>query len=381
MVMHSQASTKSKLNKRIFIVAGEESGDVHGSHLVSEMLKIDPELSFYGHGGDKMKMAGVEIIEHITKLSLVGFTEVIKHLPYMRTVMNGTIETIKDMKPVRVILIDYPGFNLRLAKKLKNLGVPVTYFILPQVWAWKEKRYKILQRCTDQSISIIPFEKEWFNARNFEIDYVGNPLVDSVKPVGSKKDYFKKHSLKIDQPLLALLPGSRQQEIDQHWPIFSKTIIKLRNIFPNLQFIIGKAPNVIIGDVPKYVKIESDSVKLTMAHGDAGLIASGTASLEATINGLPCVACYKTSGITHWLGKKLSKVNYLSLTNLIAGKKIIAEFIQWDMQPDRLIKAIVPLLSDTPARSRLIEGYDEVINSMGEPGVYQRTARLISKKL
>ena len=381
--MQSEASTKTDLNqlKKIFIIAGEESGDLHGSSLVSALLKINPKLSFVGHGGDKMKSAGVEIIEHISKLSLVGFTEVIKHLPYMRKVMNHTIELIKEIKPACVILIDYPGFNLRLAKELKKLNIPITYFILPQAWAWKEKRYKTLQNYTDQLISIIPFEKEWFGARNVQIDYIGNPLVDSLKTPANKNDYFNKHNLKIDQPLLTLLPGSRQQEINRHWPIFLETINKMRETFPSLQFILGKAPNVVIDSIPDYVKIETEQINLTMQHADAGLVASGTASLEATVYKMPCVVCYKTSGLTHWIGKRLARVKYLSLTNLIADEKIISEFIQNDMTPEKLIKALVPLLSETPERGKILERYDSVIKLLGEQGTYKRAAELISAKI
>lgn len=377
--MHSEASSKS--NKNIFILAGEESGDVHGSQLVKEMLKIDSEMVFTGHGGNKMQKAGVKIIEHISKLSLVGITEVLKHLPYMRKVMNRTIDLIKELKPVRVILIDYPGFNLRLAKKLKSLNVPVTYFILPQTWAWKEKRYKTLLNCADQLISIIPFEKEWFSARNIEVEFVGNPLLDSIVTSTNKQKFLSQHNLKIDRPLLMLLPGSRQQEINRHWPIFLKTIDKLRKTFTSLQFILGQAPNVIIDNIPEYVKIETEHVGQAMQFANAGLVASGTASLEATLYKMPCVVCYKTSGLTHLIGKRLARVKYLSLTNLIAGEKIISEFIQNDMNPDNITKALMLLLSDTPEREKLLEGYDFVIEQLGKPGTYKRAAEIISAKL
>ncbi len=368
-------------NNTVFIVAGEESGDIHGSFLVKELLKIKPYLNFIGHGGDKMQAAGVNIIEHISNLSLVGFTEVIKHLPYMRRVMNSTIKQIKQIKPVRIILIDYPGFNLNLAKRIHALKIPITYFILPQVWAWKAKRYKKLKLCTDQAISIIPFEKTWYKNKGMEIDFAGNPLIDVEEPTLSKRAFFAKHSFVADQPLLTLLPGSRQQEIDYHWPILKQAVEELHKIFPKLQFIIGEAPNVKISDVPDYVQVESENSYLTMIHGTAGIVASGTASLEATIFKLPCVVCYRTSALTHTIGKKLATVKFLSLTNLIASEKIIPELIQKDMHPQKIIKAIVPLLSDTPERAKMITGYKTVINQLGESGVYKRTAKLIASKI
>ncbi|MEE8478855.1 MAG: lipid-A-disaccharide synthase [Candidatus Neomarinimicrobiota bacterium] len=364
----------------IFIIAGEESGDLHGSHLVQEVLKLYPNIKFIGHGGNKMAAAGVEIVEHISALSVVGFTEVLKHLPYMFNVMNKTIETIREIRPFRVILIDYPGFNLRLAKKLGGLNIPITYFILPQVWAWKEKRAEIIKNYIDQALSIVPFEKDWFHERGINIDFVGHPFVDMKKPSFTKKDFFSKHLLTLNKPLLVLLPGSRQQEIDRHWPIFNNVIKKLHDIFPNIQFIIGQAPDIILPTHPGFIHIEKDSPRLTMNYGDAGLIASGTATLEAAVLSLPAVVCYKTSKITYWIGRRLTKVKYLSLINLIANRQIVPEFIQRQMTAGALVKAVIPLLSDTPEREKMISGYNQITEKLGIPGVYRRAAKLIAEK-
>ena len=365
----------------IFIIAGEESGDVHGAKLVREIAKLNTSIKFIGHGGDKMKVAGVNIIEHISNLSFVGFTEVLRHLPYIRKVMNNTIRQIINIQPARIILIDYPGFNLRLAKNIQKLKIPITYFILPQVWAWKENRAYKIKKFTDQALSIIPFEIDWFNKHGIAIDFVGHPFVDIEKPKLSKEDFFLKHSLLADKPLLTLLPGSRQQEIDRHWPILLKVVNKLHGIFPNLQFILGKAPNVFISDIPKYVNIEETNVRLAMAYGDAGFIASGTATLESAVLGLPTVVCYKTSYITYWIGKRLAKVKYLSLINLIAKRQLVPELLQEKMTPEALIKAIIPLLSDTPERKKMIDGYKHIAKGLGNPGVYSRAAKLIAEKL
>ncbi len=364
----------------IFIIAGEESGDLHGSHLVREMLKLYPKIKFIGHGGNKMAAAGVEIIEHVSALSLVGFIEVLKHLPYLYNVMNNTLATIREIQPSRVILIDYPGFNLRLAKKLNELNIPITYFILPQVWAWNEKRAKIIKNYIDQALSIVPFEKDWFNKRKINIDFVGHPFVDMEKPSITKKDFFSKHLLTLNKPLLTLLPGSRQQEIDRHWPIFKDVINKLHDIFPNIQFIIGQAPDVILPTPPAFVHIEKENPHLAMYYGDAGLIASGTATLEATVFSLPAVVCYKTSKITYWIGKHLTKVKYLSLINLIANRQIVPEFIQYQMTAAALVKALIPLLSDTPEREKMLSGYKRITEKLGKQGVYRRAAKLIAEK-
>ena len=379
MTSSIQASKNPVTN--MFIIAGEESGDIHGAKLVEEIKKLNPSIKFIGHGGDKMKTAGVEVIEHISDLALVGFTEVLKHLPYMFNVMNNTIKTIQEICPSRIILIDYPGFNLRLAQKIQKLNIPITYFILPQVWAWKEKRVEIIKKCIDQALSIIPFEKDWFGERGINIDFVGHPFIEIEKPSITKKEFFSKHSIALNKPLLTLLPGSRQQEIDRHWPIFNNVINKLHNIFPNIQFIIGKAPDVILRDCPDFVHIERDNPRLTMYYGDAGLIASGTATLEAAVLGLPTVVCYKTSRITYWIGKQLAKVKYLSLINLIANREIVPEFIQQQMNPETLVKVLIPLLSDTPEREKMISNYKQITEKLGQGGVYRRSAKLIVDKI
>ncbi|NHZ86528.1 MAG: lipid-A-disaccharide synthase [Planctomycetia bacterium] len=378
-MISSMRASKNPVNN-IFIIAGEESGDLHGSHLVRELLKTYPQLKFIGHGGDKMAAAGVEIIEHISALSLIGFTEVLKHLPYMFSVMNNTIETIRKIQPIRVILIDYPGFNLKLAQRLKKLSIPITYFILPQAWAWKEKRTNKIHDYIDQALSIIPFEKDWYKQRGINIDFVGHPFVDLEKPPITKNSFFSKHTLALNTPLLAILPGSRQQEINRHWPILNHVINKLHNIFPNIQFIVGQAPDVILPTLPKYVRIEKDNPRLTMYYGDAGLIASGTATLEAAVLNLPTVVFYKTSKITYWIGKRLTKVKYLSLTNLIANRQIVPEFIQHKMTVDALVKAIIPLLSDTPERKKTVTNYKQITEQLGEHGVYRRAAKLIAER-
>jgi len=378
MISYNQASTNPV--KTIFIIAGEESGDIHGAKLVQEIRKLNPTIRFIGHGGDKMKIAGVKVIEHISALSVVGFTEAIRRLPYIRKVMKDTIRLIKKNNPIRIILIDYPGFNLNLAKKIQKFKIPITYFILPQVWAWKENRALKIKNFTDQALSIIPFEKAWFNERGIGIDFVGHPFVDIKKPDINKDGFFSKHSLALNKPLLTLLPGSRQQEINRHWPIFIDVINKLHGIFPNVQFIVGKAPYVILPACPKFVHIEKDDPRLTMNFGDAGIIASGTATFEAAILGLPTVVCYKTSSITYWFGKQLAKVEYLSLINLIAKRQIVPEFLQHKMTPENLIKAVVPLLSNTPERKKMVGGYKQITKELGTPGVYPRAAKLIVEK-
>ena len=371
---------KKNNSLKVFIVAGEESGDLHASKLIQNIKKYNQQIEFYGHGGDKMKQEGVQIIEHINKLAIVGFFEVIKHLPYMMSVMGKTISWIKENKPARVILVDYPGFNLRLARELKKLGVPVTYFILPQVWAWKEKRVSILRHSVDQCLSIIPFEQEWFEERNVQTSFIGHPFIELEHP-SSSLDFYRKHSLNPNDKILSIFPGSRQQEVKQHLSILISTIERIMLKIPDLKIILGKAPGVNIDNTPSYIKIESDNPRLALENGTAALVASGTATLESAVLDIPIVVFYRFSNLTWLLAKRLSNVKFACIVNLIANKMIVPEFIQNDMTVNNLSNAIIPLLNDTSSRKNILLGYNQIRRTLGIPGVYDRGAQEIIKRL
>ena len=371
---------KKNNSLKVFIVAGEESGDLHASKLIQEIKKYNQQIKFYGHGGDRMKKEGVQIIEHINKLAMVGFFEVIKHLPFMMSVMGKTINWIKENKPDRVILVDYPGFNLRLARESKKLGVPVTYFILPQVWAWKEKRVSVLRDNVDQCLSIIPFEQEWFEERNVQTSFIGHPFIELEHP-NSSLDFYRKHNLNPNDKILSIFPGSRQQEVKQHLSILISTIERIMLKIPNLKVILGKAPGIIIDNIPSYIKIESDNPQLALQNGTAALVASGTATLESAVLDIPIVAFYRFSNLTWFLAKRMSNVKFACIVNLIADKMIVPEYIQNDMTVNNLSNAITPLLNDTSSRKNILLGYNQIRRTLGIPGVYDRGAKEILKRL
>ena len=371
---------KKNNSLKVFIVAGEESGDLHASKLIQEIKKYNQQIKFYGHGGDRMKKEGVQIIEHINKLAMVGLFEVIKHLPFMMSVMGKTINWIKENKPDRVILVDYPGFNLRLARESKKLGIPVTYFILPQVWAWKEKRVSILRDNVDQCLSIIPFEQEWFEERNVQTSFIGHPFIELEYP-NSSLDFYRKHGLDPNDKILSIYPGSRQQEVKQHLSILISTIEKIMLKNPNLKVILGKAPGITIDNIPSYIKIESDSPQLALQNGTAALVASGTATLESAVLDIPIVVFYRFSNLTWFLAKRMSNVKFACIVNLIANKMIVPEFIQYDMTVNNLSNAITPLLNDTSYRKNILLGYNQIRRTLGIPGVYDRGAKEIIKRL
>ncbi len=371
----------SKNPLKIFIVAGEESGDLHGSKLVHAINKHTTNIQFTGHGGDRMANENVQIIEHIDDLAIIGFVEVIKHLPYMFKVMGSTVNWLRENNPDRLILIDYPGFNLRLAREAVQLGIPVTYFILPQVWAWKEGRVSILRDSVDQCLSIIPFEQEWFENKDVKANFVGHPFIELEPPKQTINQFLSRHNLNYDSPILTLLPGSRQQEINQHWPIFIKTAKMIKSNISNIQVIVGKAPGVNLPNSPDYIKIEENDPQLTMYYGDAALVASGTATLEAAVLDIPMVVSYRFSLPTWIFAKKMATVSYVSMVNLIANEIIVPEFIQSEMTSENLTNAVIPLLNKTPERKKMLLGYEKVRRTLGMPGVYDRAAKAIINRL
>ena len=366
---------------KIFIVAGEESGDIHGSKLVKAMKNHTANIQFIGHGGDRMANENVQIIEHIDDLAIIGIVEVIKRLPYMLKVMGSTVNWLRENNPDRLILIDYPGFNLRLAREALQLGIPVTYFILPQVWAWKEGRVSILKNNVDQCLSIIPFEQEWFENRDVKTNFIGHPFVELEPPKQTINQFLSNHNLNQDSPILTLLPGSRQQEINQLFPVYVKAVKMLKSNIPNIQVIVGKAPGVTLPNTPDYIKIEENDPRLTMYYGDAALVASGTATLEAAVLDIPMVVSYRFSLLTWIFAKRMAMVQYASMVNLIANEIIVPEFIQSDVTSENLMNAVIPLLNKTSERKKMLLGYEKVRRTLGMPGVYDRAAKAIIARL
>jgi len=366
--------------KKYFLVAGEPSGDLHGGNLIKAIRTLNPNSSFMGLGGDNMKQEGMRIIEHVDKLSIMGFTEVLGHLPRMIRIMQRTLDAISKAKPNRIILIDYPGFNLRLAKKISYLNIPITYFILPQAWAWKKSRVKKMKQFIDQAISIFPFEAEWYRSQNFSVEYFGHPFMDLEHMNESTKSFFERHSLDINRPILTLLPGSRQQEIDRHWPIYLETVELLRKNNFDIQILVGKSPNIILNNCPNDFKIETNARK-TMVVGTVALVSSGTATLECAIEATPMVVCYKLFPISWFMAKLLVKVEHSSIVNLIVGRQIVPELIQNKMKPELILEELAPLMDiESKKRITMLSDLKTLKESLGSPGVYESVAETISKQ-
>ena len=367
--------------KKFFLVAGEASGDFHGSKLVNSLKKIEPNSSFMGHGGDLMRKSGVQILEHIDNLSIMGFTEVLAHLPSIYSIFKKTLHAIERARPDRIILIDYPGFNLRLSKKIHSLNIPITYFILPQTWAWKKNRIKIIEEYIEQPISIFSFEKEWYLENKINVEFFGHPLIDNQHFNEDSKSFFLRHQLTIEHPILLLLPGSRRQEVEKHWPIYLEVAKKLRKQNPNMQFILGKTKGIKIKNIPNFIKIE-ENAKKAMVVSTAGAVASGTATLECAVEELPMVVCYKMSSLSWLLAKLLVDLKFSSIVNIIANKKIVPELLQSQMDSKNLMSELEPLLNvKNNKRSQMVKEFQPIKELLGQPGVYNRVASAIIEKM
>lgn len=348
---------------KYYIIAGEASGDLHGSNLIKALHQQDAQADIRCWGGDKMQAAGATVIKHYRDLAFMGFVEVIKHLG---TILNNISFCKKDIlqyAPDVLVLIDYPGFNLRIAKWAKQKGFRVVYYIAPQVWAWKENRVKTIIQAVDKLLVILPFEVDFYKKWQYEAIYTGHPLVEVVQ---QEIDQSPAISL-ATKPVIALLPGSREQEIWVKLPIMLSVI----EAFPEYQFIVAQAPSLpdrlfldLIGN--RNVLLAKGQTYNLLKQAKAGLITSGTATLETALFGLPQVVCYKGNPVSFWLAKKLVKVKYISLVNLIMDKPVVAELIQDELNRENLVTELKKILSPGPALEHMKKDYQKLWQQLGE---------------
>jgi lipid-A-disaccharide synthase len=358
---------------KYYIIAGEASGDLHGSNLIKELKKSDPAADIRCWGGDKMKEAGGHLVKHYRELAFMGFTEVLMNL---RTIFRNLAfckENILQYKPDALILIDYPGFNLRIAKWAKQQGLfaassgKIIYYISPQVWAWKENRVKSMKECIDKMLVILPFEKDYYKSKwNWEVEYVGHPLMEEIErrrsEVGAKR--FS------DKQVIALLPGSRKQEILKKLPV----MLEVSKSFPDHQFIVAKAPGADESFYEEMLKGYSNVSYVAnktydlLLQSKAALVTSGTATLETALFGVPEVVCYKGSYLSYQIGRRLVNVKYISLVNLIMDKEVVKELIQNDLTVNNLKRELTALLTDKTKKKQLQKDYAALRQLLGEGG-------------
>ena len=361
-------------HKKIVVIAVVDSGDLHGAEIIKALKNLNNNYEFLGIGGEKMIQQGLMPIEHIKNLNVIGLVEVLKHYPRIKKIFNKTLSMIKKVRPEKVILIDYPGFNLKMAEKISNLGIEVSYFILPQVWAWRSSRAKILEKNTDKRISIIPLEKNWLKKRDINISYVGNPLID-LKNVKSDKDaLLTKYNMSPNDKIVVLMPGSRKSEIQKHWPIFLKTLnLMQKNSSYSIMPILLEAPNVDINNIPNHVISTKNNHHEILSIADAAIVCSGTATLETALFKVPQVVCYKSSYFSFVIAKLIVNIKYISLVNLIMDQEIVKELIQHDCNKNKITKELKKIL-DLNHRKSLKVKYDELTSILGNFGTSKRVA-------
>ncbi len=368
--------------RRIVLITGEASGDIYGSLLAKELKALCPGIELMGVGGERMREAGVDTFIDSSELSVVGFWEAIVRLPYLRKVLETIKGRVATIQPDLLILIDYPGMNLRIAAFAKSRNLKVMYYVSPQIWAWGRNRIKMIRSYVDKMVVILPFEEEIYGREGIDVTYVGHPLIDVVKPTLTKSRFLEELGLKESDRLIALLPGSRHQEIANHLKPLLDTARLIKNQNPNAIFLIVTLPKFrerITKGLEGYelpYRIITDMKYDALAHSELVIASSGTATLEAALVRTPVIVIYKLSLLSWLLGRMIVKVPYISLVNLVAGRRVVPEFIQNEVKPVALAREAMRLLNDTRSIERMRRDLDEVRSKLGTSGATRRAAQI-----
>lgn len=365
--------------KKIYIISGEASGDLHSANLVSELKKQNNSLEFRAWGGDRLRNEGIIIDKDIKELAFMGFLEVLLNIRTIFKNIRSCKENLLNFKPDLLILVDYPGFNLRIAKWAKSKSIPVYYYISPQIWAWKESRIHLIKKTVERMYCILPFEKDFYMKHSINVSYFGHPLLDEV----NKFKLLNNNSLNLEnnRPLLAILPGSRKQEIERKLPL----MIAASSQFPEYTVIVACAPNL---DLKYYEKFKTQEVLFVknqtynlLQNAELAIVTSGTATLEAALFKVPQVVCYKSSFISFWIAKKLIKIKFISLVNLIANKEIVRELIQKDCTASKIAGELIKIKQGENKAIQMNNDYNDLIELLGNEGASSRVAEDMLKNL
>ena len=370
-------------NLDIMIVAGEASGDLHGANLVRAMHDINPDLCFYGVGGERMKEAGVSLIAHSSEMAVMGIVEVLPRLGFILKVKRELKKLLRQSRPAILILIDYPGFNLPLAKFAKENGIKVFYYISPKVWAWRKKRIYALDRYVDRMALILPFEEQVYEEVNLDARFVGNPLMDTVKRQYTHGEALKKFDLKEGLTTIALLPGSRKGEVTRLLPEMLGMAKILKDRIPTIQFVLPLADTLssdfVRGLADRYgvdFRIIEGNVYDVVGLSDIAVVASGTATLETALLGVPMIIVYRVSPLTYLIGRAVVNIDHIGLVNIIAGKTVVPELIQGDANPEKMADEVYNILTSAPRMDEMKRNLSGVSEMLGGPGASARAAGL-----
>lgn len=365
---------------KYYLIAGEASGDLHGANLIKALKKEDAEADFRIVGGDKMQEVSDEIpLIHTSEMAFMGFVEVIKNLGKINKNLQLVKKDIAKTRPDTLILIDFPGFNLKIAEFAKKSGIRVCYYISPKIWAWNQGRVHKIKKVVDHMFCILPFEVDFYKKYNYEVDYVGNPLLDAIAQY-SFNDSFKQDNGLNERPIIALLPGSRKMEVEKLLP----EMVDLYYLFPAHQFVIAGAPNFdefyyrqFIGDLP--IPVVFEQTYDLLKNADAAVVTSGTATLETALLNVPQVVVYKANSLSVFLARQLIKVEFISLVNLINGFLSVREFIQKDCDTRTIAEEVDELINNMEHRASVLENYDILAKKLGSPGASEKVAKLITQ--
>jgi lipid-A-disaccharide synthase len=372
----------------LLVVAGELSGDMHAAHVVRELKQRRPDLHVFGIGGDHLRAEGMEILVDAREMAVLGFWEVLKRYGFFKRVFEDLRRTAAERRPDAVLLVDYPGFNLRFAAAAKALGLKVLYYVCPQVWAWNRARIPRMAAVVDRLMAIFPFEPAVFAGTSLRVDFVGHPLVETAQAARTEPPAELPWR---GAPRIALLPGSRRMELERLLPIFWGAAREIEKASPGCSFLLAAASDRMaalareliagLGPGPQRVEIVEGSTRQILRQADAALVASGTATLETALMGCPMLVVYKTAWPTYVLGRMLVRVPFLGMVNLIAERELCPEFIQHAATPSALARALQPLLTDTPARRAMVQGLAEVSAKLGHGGAAENVARIVDEEL
>ncbi|MFH1867589.1 MAG: lipid-A-disaccharide synthase [Candidatus Omnitrophota bacterium] len=369
--------------KNILIIAGEASSDMHAANLINDLKSLDNNIKFWGLGGDNMKKAGVKLLYNIVHLAFIGPAGLFKHYLKLKKIFNSLCSQISSDPPDAAILIDYAEFNLRVAKHLHSLGVPIIYYISPQIWAWGLWRIKTIKKLVNKMLVFFKFEEELYKSHGVDVSFVGHPLLETVKVTSEKKDIMERLGLSHDKKRIGIVPGSRKSEIKTMLPIMlaSAKLISKQLGKQSIDFILPLAHTIKEDSVKKIIQKNGMDIKIVKndTHNaisvcDCAIVTSGTATLETALLGVPMAIIYKSNFLTYILTKNLIKLPYIGLVNVVAGKRIASEFLQYEARPHRIAEYILRLISDKKMNSSMKEEFIKIKNSLGEPGAGKRAA-------
>jgi lipid-A-disaccharide synthase len=365
------------------LVAGEASGDLHGSTLARALTHLAPGCRLSGMGGRRMADVGVDLVADVTSRAVVGGSEAVGRLPELYRAYRALGSALRRRRPAALVLIDFPEFNLRLARIAKRAGVPVVYFIPPQIWAWRAGRVETIRRLVSLVLAVFPFEPALYRRAGVPVEYVGHPVLDALAGAPTRPDARRDLGIDDEAPVLGLLPGSRREEIDRGLPVMREVARRVAARHPRVRFVLARAPTIspsalvphLAGGPP--IEVVADATYAVLRAADAALVTSGTATLEAALLGTPMVVCYRLSRVSETLGRLLVRVPWISLVNIILGRAVVPELYQGQATPERIGTEAIRLLADVDARETQRAAFAELARELGDPGVGARAARCV----